>query len=176
MAASTLHSSVSGNVAALCLRPMACAPTLTHDSGFPGRASAISTARGRSAGETPEIRSVKRAAPEIVLHALDPDENFIHVPLVLWPWSVASQTVGETRAEFLARASHCFVGDDYATLSQYQLNIPQAEAGHVVQGVPLLPDPQERQAVHFHGGCPCGNALCGLPARAPTDGRCSDIL
>ena len=28
-------------------------------------------------------------APEIVLHALDPDEDFIHVPLVPWPGSAA---------------------------------------------------------------------------------------
>src|ERR1700677_5005264 len=58
--------------------------------------------------------------PEIVLHALDPDENFIHVPLVPWPWSAASQAVGETRAELLAPASHRLIGDDYATLSQDQ--------------------------------------------------------
>ena len=69
----------------------------------------------------------------LALHALDPDENFIHVPLVPWPWSAASQAVGETRAEFLAPASHRLIGDDDATLSQYQRNIPQAEAEHVVQ-------------------------------------------
>jgi hypothetical protein len=69
----------------------------------------------------------------LALHALDPDENFIHVPLVPWPRSAASQAVGETRAEFLAPASHRPIGDDDATLSQYQRNIPQAEAEHVVQ-------------------------------------------
>ena len=72
-------------------------------------------------------------APEIMLHALDPDEDLVHVPLVPWPWPAASQAVGETRAEFLAPASHRLVGDDDAALSQDQLNIPQAEAEHVVQ-------------------------------------------
>jgi hypothetical protein len=72
-------------------------------------------------------------SPKIVLHALDSDENFIHVPLVPWPWSAASQAVGETRAEFLAPASHRLVGNNDAALSQYQLNISQAEAKHVVQ-------------------------------------------
>src|ERR1700679_7196 len=51
-------------------------------------------------------------APEIELHAPDSDENFIHVPLVPWPWPAAAQAVGETRAEFLAPTSHRLVGDD----------------------------------------------------------------
>jgi hypothetical protein len=55
------------------------------------------------------------------------------VPLVPWPWSAASPAVGETRTKFLAPASHRLVGYDDAALSQYQLNIPQAEAEHVVQ-------------------------------------------
>jgi hypothetical protein len=69
----------------------------------------------------------------LTLDALDPNENFVHVPLVPWPWSAASQAVGETRAEFLAPTSQGLIGDDDATLSQYQLNIPHAEAEHVVQ-------------------------------------------
>jgi hypothetical protein len=42
----------------------------------------------------------------------------------------ASQAIGETRAEFLAPASHPLLGDDNTTLSQEQHNIPQAEAEH----------------------------------------------
>ena len=53
-------------------------------------------------------------APEIVLHALDSDEDFIHVPLVPWPWPVATRAVGKTRSEFPAPASHRLVGDDNA--------------------------------------------------------------
>jgi hypothetical protein len=72
-------------------------------------------------------------APEIVLHALDPDEDFVHVPLVAWSRPPASQAISETRGKFLTPASHRLVGDDDATLSQEQFNISQAEADHVVQ-------------------------------------------
>src|ERR1700722_2523801 len=72
-------------------------------------------------------------APEVLLHALDPDEDFVHVPLVPWPRPAAAQAVGETRTEFLAPALHRLVGDDNGALSQEQLNIPQAEAEQVVQ-------------------------------------------
>ena len=71
-------------------------------------------------------------APEIVQHALDPDEHLVHVPLVPWSWPAASQAVGESRPEFHAPASHRLVGDDDAALSQDQLHIAQAEAEHVV--------------------------------------------
>src|ERR1700722_11901747 len=72
-------------------------------------------------------------APEVLLHALDPDEDFVHVPLVPWPRPAAAQAVGETRTEFLAPALHRLVGDDNGALSQEQLNIPQAEAEQMVQ-------------------------------------------
>jgi hypothetical protein len=41
-----------------------------------------------------------------VLHAADPDEDFVHVPLVPWPWPAASQAVGKALAEFLAPAPY----------------------------------------------------------------------
>jgi hypothetical protein len=50
-----------------------------------------------------------------------------------WSWPAVAQAIGETRAEFLAPASHGFVGDDHAALSQDHLHIAQAEAEHVVQ-------------------------------------------
>jgi hypothetical protein len=53
-------------------------------------------------------------APEIVLHALDPDEDFVDVPLVPWPWPTAAQAVGKALAEFLAPAPYGLVGDDDA--------------------------------------------------------------
>ncbi len=70
--------------------------------------------------------------PEIVLHASDSDEDLVQVPLVPWPGPAAAQAVSETRAEFLAPASYRLVGDHDAALSQEQLNVPQAEAEHVV--------------------------------------------
>ena len=44
-----------------------------------------------------------------------------------------AQAVGETGGELLAPAAHRLLGDDDTTLSQDQLNIPQAEAEHMVQ-------------------------------------------
>ena len=71
--------------------------------------------------------------PEIVLHPLDPDEHFIHVPLVPGSWPAAAHAIGETLAEFLAPAPHCLIGDHDAPLSQEQLDVTQAEAEHVIQ-------------------------------------------
>ena len=68
-----------------------------------------------------------------MLHAADPDEDFVHVPLVPWPWPAASQAVGKALAEFLAPAPYGLVGDDDAPLGQKQFDVAQAEAEHVVQ-------------------------------------------
>ena len=72
-------------------------------------------------------------ALEIVLHSLDPDEHFIHVPLVPGPGSAAAQAIGKTLAEFLAPPPHCLIGDHDAPLGQEQLDVTQAEAEHVIQ-------------------------------------------
>src|ERR1019366_7291875 len=71
--------------------------------------------------------------PQIMLHALDPDEHLIHVPLVPRSWSAASQAVCEGLAKLLAPLTNRLIRDDNATFSQKQLNVPQAEAEHVVQ-------------------------------------------
>ena len=55
------------------------------------------------------------------------------MPLVPWPRPAAAQALSETHAEFLAPASYRLVGDHDAALSQEQLNVPQAEAEHVVE-------------------------------------------
>ena len=44
------------------------------------------------------------AAPKIVLHAPDPDEHLVQVPLVPGPWPLAAQVAGKAPAEFLAPA------------------------------------------------------------------------
>jgi hypothetical protein len=64
------------------------------------------------------------SSPEIMLHALDPDEHLVEKPLVSGPWPTTSQTIGEIRTEFLAPAPYRLVGDIDATLGQDQLNIP----------------------------------------------------
>jgi hypothetical protein len=71
--------------------------------------------------------------PEVMLHALDTDEDFIHVPLVARSWPAASQAVGETGGELLAPPPNRLAGDDDATFSQGQLNITQTEAEHLIQ-------------------------------------------
>ena len=71
------------------------------------------------------------SAPKIMLHALDPNEHLVQVPLVPRSWPSVAQAVGETLAEFLAPAPHGLIGDDKPTFSQKHLDIPQAE--HMVQ-------------------------------------------
>ena len=71
--------------------------------------------------------------PQIVLHALDPDEHLIHVPLVPGSWSAKPQAVCEGLAKLLAPSTNRLVRDNSATLSQKQLDIPEADAEHMVQ-------------------------------------------
>jgi hypothetical protein len=71
--------------------------------------------------------------PEIMLHALDADEDFVHMPLVTRSWPAAAWAVGETGGELLAPTAHSLIGDDDTALRQDQLNITQAEAEYVIQ-------------------------------------------
>ena len=50
------------------------------------------------------------------------------MPLILRSWPAASQAVRETGGELLAPPPNRLIGDDDATFSQEQLDIPQAEA------------------------------------------------
>ena len=70
-------------------------------------------------------------APEIMLHTLEPDEHFIHVPLVAGSRSPAAQAIGKGVAELPAPAPNCLIRHDYATLRQKQLDVAQAKAEHV---------------------------------------------
>ena len=71
-------------------------------------------------------------APETVLHAPESDEDLIEVPLVPAPWPAVAQAAGKRLTELLAPALHGLIGDDDAPLGQKQLNVPQAEAEHVI--------------------------------------------
>jgi pimeloyl-ACP methyl ester carboxylesterase len=73
------------------------------------------------------------STPEIMLYALDPDEHLVKMPFISGPWPTTSQTISEIRTEFPAPAPYRLVGDVDAALRQDQLNIPQAEAEHMVQ-------------------------------------------
>ena len=71
--------------------------------------------------------------PQIVLHALKPDEHLIEVPLITGPRTAAAQSAGKILAEFLAPTPNGLIGDDDTTLGQQQFNVSQAEAEHVIQ-------------------------------------------
>ncbi len=72
-------------------------------------------------------------APEIVLHALDPNEDLVQVPLVARSGSAAAQAVSKALAEFPAPAPYRLVGDGNASFSQYQFDVTQAQAEDVIQ-------------------------------------------
>ena len=63
------------------------------------------------------------SSPEIMLHALDPNEDLVQVPFVARVGSAAAQSVGKAPAEFPAPAPYCLVGDGNASFCQYQLDV-----------------------------------------------------
>ena len=107
--------------------------------------------------------------PEIMLNTRDSDEHFVEVPLIARPGTTAAKTISKTPAELLAPASHRLVGDNDAALSQKQLNIPQAEAEHMIQPYRVADDlrgeamavPKGRVAISCRQSRP-------LSPRAPT--------
>src|ERR1700722_20079437 len=56
--------------------------------------------------------------PEIVLRALNPDEDLVEVPLIPRSWPTAAQAFGKGLAKFLAPAPDGLKGDNDATLGQ----------------------------------------------------------
>ena len=61
-----------------------------------------------------------------MLHALDTDEDLVHVPLVDRSWPAAAHAVGKTASRRLVRGGS-------TAFRQDQLNIAQAKAEHVGQ-------------------------------------------
>jgi hypothetical protein len=72
-------------------------------------------------------------SPEIVPHALNPDEHLIKVPLVPRSWPAVTQTISEILVEFLAPSSHRLIGDDDAPFGQQKLAITQTQTEHMIQ-------------------------------------------
>ncbi len=72
-------------------------------------------------------------APEIVLHAPDPDEHLVEMPLVSGLRTAAAHGFGKALAKFPAPAPHGLIRDDDAPLREQELDIPQAEAEHMIQ-------------------------------------------
>jgi hypothetical protein len=92
--------------------------------------------------------------PEIMLDALDTDEDLIHVPLVAGSWPTPAQSVGKTRCKFLAPAPHRLVGDEDTAFRQDQLDIPETEAEHVVQPDGVADDLSCKRIRSFCGAQP----------------------
>ena len=69
--------------------------------------------------------------PEIVQHAVDPDEHLIEVPGVSGLGSPPPEPSGEVRTKFPAPVPNTLVRHDHAALSQDQFDISQA---HVSAG------------------------------------------
>jgi len=57
-------------------------------------------------------------APEVLKHAVDPDEHFVEKPFVTRPWPTAPDPFGEARTEFRAPTAHGFVRQDDPSLRQ----------------------------------------------------------
>ena len=90
-------------------------------------------------------------APEIMLHALDPDEDLVHVPLVAGSWPAAAQAIRETPSEFMTPTPHRLVEDEDTTFRQNQLDFSETEAEHVIQPDGVADD-LGREAVAGVGG------------------------
>jgi hypothetical protein len=75
-----------------------------------------------------------------MLHALNPNEHLIQMPLVSGSWPAAAQMAGKALAELGAPAAHTLVRHDDAPLGQQKLDIAQAEAEYVVQPDSLADD------------------------------------
>jgi hypothetical protein len=72
-------------------------------------------------------------APQVVQHALDPDENLIQMPFVARARPTPAQTAGEARAELQAPPPNALVGHDHAAFGQDQLDIPKAQAEDMIE-------------------------------------------
>ena len=72
-------------------------------------------------------------APKMVQLALNSKEDLIQVPLVTWSGAAPAKFARETGAELDAPAPDALVRDDHAAFGQDQLDIPKAQAEHVVQ-------------------------------------------
>ena len=63
-------------------------------------------------------------SPEIMHHAIDPDEHLVEVPSVSGLGSSPPEPSSEVRTKLSAPVPNALVGDDHAALSQDQLDVP----------------------------------------------------
>ncbi len=75
----------------------------------------------------------RHRAPEVVLHAVQADENPVQIPRISRARPASAQSPGEFGAELAAPMADAFVGDQHTTLGEDELDIPQAQAEQVIQ-------------------------------------------
>jgi hypothetical protein len=78
--------------------------------------------------------------PEVVLFALDPDEDLVQDPLVARSRESPTQAIRRAVAEFPAPAPDGLVGDDDASFGHQQFAITQVEAERVIESDGLADD------------------------------------
>ena len=71
--------------------------------------------------------------PQVMQHAVDPDEDLVQVPLVARPGPAALERGGKRPAEAQAPGADALVADHYAALGQDRLDLAQAQAEAVVE-------------------------------------------
>jgi hypothetical protein len=89
--------------------------------------------------------------PEIVLRAIDGDEDLVQVPLVTGLWPTAPQRIGVVLAELAAPLAHRLVGEDDPALGEQFLHVAIAEREAEVQPHRVRDD-RRREPVAFVAG------------------------
>ena len=72
-------------------------------------------------------------APQIMQHAVNPDEDLVEVLRVSRFGSPPSEPPGEVRTKLPAPVPDALVGHDHASFGEDQLDVPQTEAEDVIQ-------------------------------------------
>ncbi len=90
-------------------------------------------------------------SPEVMQLAVDANEHLVQMPGVAWPRPSAPQLGRVARAELQALAPDALVAHHHAPFGQDQLDIPQAQAEHVIEPHGMA-DELGREAVPGVGG------------------------
>jgi hypothetical protein len=114
-------------------------------------------------------------APEVVQHAVDPQEDLIQVPAVARLRPAPAQPPGEVGPEPQAPLPDALVGDRDPTFGQDQLDVAQAQAKNMIQSYGVADD-LGREAVAGVGGevrlHPASFAQLGRSGQKPSTWRC----
>ncbi len=67
-----------------------------------------------------------------MLLATDRDHDFVHVPLVVWPWTIPADIICEMLAKPIDPKPERFAADNHAPLCQQVLNVGRAQCKTMV--------------------------------------------